>query len=108
MQTKRVVKDIENLKSGTSKVISDLNGMTSELTANATSSINNAAETLQVQAAEELERIRASLSDLTNLLGAGVKKADHNIRENPYAWVIGALGVGVVLSALSWLRKPSH
>ena len=108
MQTRKVIKDIENVRTGASRILSDLTGITSELTSNAASSLSNAADSLQSQTAEELEHIRVRLADLTKVFDAGVKKADANIRENPYAWVLGAIGVGLVVSVFSFLRKPSN
>jgi ElaB/YqjD/DUF883 family membrane-anchored ribosome-binding protein len=108
MQTRKVIKDIESVRTGASRILSDLTGITSELTSNAASGLSNAANSLQSQTADELEHIRVRLADLTKALDAGVKKADANIRENPYAWVLGAIGVGLALSVFSFFRKPSN
>jgi len=105
VQSKKVIREIENLKADTSKVIRDLTVLTSTLTSEANSGLSATAETLQDQTAEELKKIRKRLSELTTQLETGVKKADANIHANPYPWVFGALGFGVLFGAASRIKN---
>ena len=105
MQSKKIVREIENLKADTSKVIRDLTLLTSSLTEETGEDIAKAAESIQVRTAEELKRIRVKLGVLTNQMSENVKKADTKIHENPYPWLAGALGFGVFFGLLSRLRR---
>ena len=103
MQTRKANKEIETLKADTGKVIRDLTTLTSSLTSGAASSISAAAESFQGHSSEELNRIRVKLSDLSKQLEVGVKRADANVQAYPYMWVLGALGVGLLLGAVAKL-----
>lgn len=105
MQSKKVIREIETLKADTSRVIKDLTLLTSALTEETGEDITKAAESVRVRTAEELKHIRQKLGALTNQTSETAKRAATHIRENPYPWLAGVIGVGLVFGALSLLRR---
>lgn len=108
MQNNKVMKELATLKEDTSKVIRDLSLLTSSLAEETESELEEAAESLQAATAEELKKIRYRLARLNTELRDRAKKTDVHIHENPYAWIAGALGIGVFAGLLNRARQPTN
>jgi ElaB/YqjD/DUF883 family membrane-anchored ribosome-binding protein len=98
-------KDIDLLKKDADRVVRDISKLSGTIGKVGKEATANLGADLSATTHEELEKLREKLGDLEVRGRQYATALDESVKKNPYAYLIGFLGLGFLLGKLLFPRK---
>ena len=95
---------VAGLKGDAEQVAKELSDLTKSIGDLTKDESHRLSEELIKKFEDQLDVISARMADLRKQVNKGAAKVDTNIKENPYMYILGAIGVGFLLGKI----LPSH
>ena len=92
--------DIESLKKDATQVMEDLTGLSRKLAEIGKSRSEEITQEVKSKLEDDLVRAKERLDVLNHEVQRVAKQMDKSVREKPYLYVLGALGLGAILGKL--------
>jgi len=100
MAKPKLKNEIETLREDASKIVSDISSLSKTMGSASKEKSQQIAESISKQAEEELKILRTRMRELEERSKKYAKVVDQHVKQNPYLYILGFLGMGVLLGKL--------
>lgn len=99
-----MMKDIESLKKDANRVVTDLVNLTNKVKVVGKETSEEVVADLNQKAQAQLSKLKRDMGDIERRSRQYATTAASHIKENPYLYMVGAIGLGCLVGALSRSR----